>query len=195
MVSPLKRVRTDCLYCRKTAIQCWMKIQGCSATRYFNMSNRHRMWTQHRLRKTNNIENRYRMTKSPKISLIFKIFNKILMRFVQKLKFFCQFWGIFGGTLGMFALNQWYIENRVWKSGYRIELKKLPSCSTTCMLTQLDNCGLHVYLFYGPSIKDNLEGRIMIWSNITVSWLNKHGSYGSHAIYTCIYHTKTACIS
>ena len=61
------------------------------------------------------------------------------------------------------------------------------------MLTQLDNCGL--YLFYGPSIKDNSEGRIMIWSDITVSWLNKHGSYGSHAIYTCIYHTKTACIA
>ena len=42
---------------------------------------------------------------------------------------FSQFWGIFGGILGMFALNQLYRKSNL-KSRYRIELKKLTSCST-----------------------------------------------------------------
>ena len=37
---------------------------------------------------------------------------------------FCQFWGIFGGILGMFAQTN-YIRNQIWKSWYRIGLKKL----------------------------------------------------------------------
>ena len=36
---------------------------------------------------SNNIENRHQMTKSPKSYLIFKIFNSILIKFMQKLQF------------------------------------------------------------------------------------------------------------
>ena len=55
---------------------------------------------------------------------------------------FCQFWGIFGGILGMFALNQlpWYIENRIWKSRYQIELKKLTSRSTSQLRYTKSSC-------------------------------------------------------
>ena len=64
--------------------------RGISAARYFNISNRHRMWTQNGLRKMlkpalDNIDNRYQMTKSPKIGLICKILNNIVMKFMQKL--------------------------------------------------------------------------------------------------------------
>ena len=48
-----------------------------------------------------NIDNRYWKTKSPKIGLIFKILNKILMKPMQNCSFW-QFW-IFGGILGMCA--------------------------------------------------------------------------------------------
>ena len=65
----------------------WRRI---SAARYFNISNRHRMWTQNRSQKmlkpaSKDIENRYRMTKSPIIGSIFEILNNILMKFMQKM--------------------------------------------------------------------------------------------------------------
>ena len=65
-------------------------IHPASAVQYFNISNWHRMWTQNRLRTmlksaSNNIETQYPMTKSPKIGLIFKVLNNILMKFMQKL--------------------------------------------------------------------------------------------------------------
>ena len=105
---------------------------GTSAARYFNISNRHQMWTQNRLQTMlkpalNNIE--YPMMKSPKIGLIFKILNKILIKFMQKLKFL--------SGLRNFWWYSWDVRSKpiilkieIWKSIYRIELKKLTSCST-----------------------------------------------------------------
>ena len=64
---------------------------GTSAARYFNISNQHQMRTQNRLQTmlkpaSNNMK--YQMTKSPKIGLIFKILNNILMKFMHQLKLF-----------------------------------------------------------------------------------------------------------
>ena len=80
-----------------------------SAARYFNISNRHRMWTQNLLRTM--------LKPASKIDIEWWNRQKSVWFLRYWITFwwnlckncsFCQFWGIFGGILGMFALNQLY---------------------------------------------------------------------------------------
>lgn len=83
---------------------------------------------------SNNIENRYWIQISPKITVIFQIRIAFYWN-TWKTCSFSKYGGVFGELFGMLALKQLYrIWIRIWKGRYRIELKKLRSCRTSSAL-------------------------------------------------------------